>query len=121
VNHMPEPRKRTYDVELPSGSLVRFRVSTGRDEVSRAKLRTQHKGDMISLAMMMRIETIDGEPPTLDKITDLSLRDRVFLRKRFEEVEGGLDLEVELICPKCEYEWKKDLELTPDFFSPSET
>lgn len=121
VKPMPEPHKRTYDADLPSGTKVRFRVSTGRDEVMRSKIRTQSKDDLVSLVMMMRIETIDGEPPTLERIADLSLRDRVFLRKKFESVEGGIDLEVDLSCPKCEYEWKKDLELTPDFFFPSET
>lgn len=121
VKPMPDPYKRTYDVELPSKRRVRFRVSTGRDETMRSKIRTQNKEDLVSLVMMMRIETIDEEPPTLDKIADMSLRDRVFLRKQFEAVEGGIDLEVDLTCPKCDYEWKKDLELTPDFFFPSET
>jgi hypothetical protein len=118
---MPEPEKRTYDVTLPSGSQVRFRVSTGHDEVMRTKIRTQNKTEELSLAMLMRIETLNSEKPTLSMIADMSLRDRLFLRNLFEKVEGGIDLEVELSCPKCEHEWKKNLELSPDFFSLSET
>lgn len=122
INKMPDPTKRTYDVVLPrSKKSVRFRVSTGRDEQLRQKFSVRNKDDMASLVLMMRIELFDDEPPTLEGLKDLGLSDRNFLRSQFESVEGGIDLEVDLDCPKCGREWKRDLELTPDFFFPSET
>lgn len=119
IKKMLDPRTRVYDTVLPrSKKKVRFRVSTGKDERVRNKIRSRNKDDATSLVLMMRIESIDQEPPTLESIADLGISDRTFLRNKFEEVEGGIDLEVELDCPKCGHDWKRNLELTPDFFSP---
>jgi rubredoxin len=121
VKKMKDPYRRTFDAELPSGLTARFRVGIGKDEIARAKMKVRNKNEQLSAAILMRLELLNGEPPTLQAVADLGLRDRQYLRKQFEEVEGGIDLEVDLDCPSCGHEWKKDLDMRPDFFSPSET
>lgn len=122
TDEMAEPHKRVYDTVLPSGKTARFRISTGHDEKTRAKMRAKDEGDKASKAILMRLELLDGEAPTLDAVKSMPLRDRAALRKEFEKVEGGIDLEQEFECPACGHEWKSDLEVDGrSFFFPSET
>jgi len=118
---MPDPRKRVFDVTLPSGMEARFRVSTGQDETNLAKLvrRQKHKSDSLSQAILMRLEMLGDEKPTLKMVKSLGMRDRNFLREQFQEVEGGVDTTLELECPACGNEWEKDLDLSAaNFFFP---
>jgi len=118
---MPDPTKRVFDVTLPSGLSARFRVSTGQDEANMAKLvrRQKHKSDALSQAILMRLEMLGDEKPTLKMVKSLGMRDRNFLRDQFQAVEGGVDTALELECPACGHEWEKDLDLSAaNFFFP---
>lgn len=118
---MPDPTKRVFDVTLPSGVQVRFRVSTGEDEARLAKLvkRNKQAPDALSLSLLMRLELLGDEKPSLEMVKSLGMRDRNFLRDKFQEVEGGVDTTLELECPSCGNEWEKDLDLgAASFFFP---
>lgn len=118
---MKDPMKRVFDVVLPSGIPARFRVSTGLDEANLSKLnkRQAHKSDALSQALLMRLELLGGEKPTLKMVKSLGMRDRNFLREQYQEVEGGVDTTLELACPSCGHEWEKDLDLSAaNFFFP---
>lgn len=118
---MKDPMRRVFDVTLPSGILARFRVSTGMDEANLSKLtkRQKHKADALSQALLMRLEMLGGEKPTLKMVKSLGMRDRNFLREQYQEVEGGVDTTLELECPACGHEWEKDLDLSAaNFFFP---
>jgi len=118
---MKDPTKRIFDVTLPSGTPARFRVSTGHDEAALAKLvkRQKHKSDALSQSLLMRLEMLGDEKPTLKMVKSLGMRDRNFLRDQFQEVEGGVDTALELECPSCGHEWEKDLDLSAaNFFFP---
>lgn len=118
---MPDPTKRVFDVMLPSGLAARFRVSTGQDEANMAKLvrRQQHKSDALSQSLLMRLEMLGDEKPTLKMVKSLGMRDRNFLRDQFQAVEGGVDTTLELECPACGHAWEKDLDLSAsNFFFP---
>ena len=119
---MKDPMKRVFDVTLPkSGIEARFRVSTGTDEANLAKLnkRSKHKADALSQALLMRLEMLGGEKPTLKMVKSLGMGDRNFLRSQYQEVEGGVDTTLELECPSCGHEWEKDLDLSAaNFFFP---
>lgn len=122
TKQMADPRKRIFDVSLPSGKTARFRVSTGADEARVAKLqkRAAVQMDGVSQLMLMRLELLNGEPPTLDAVKDLGLRDRQYLRDQFEETEGGVDTAIQLDCPACGHEWERDLGMaSANFFSRS--
>ena len=121
VQKMADPMKRVYDVALPSGRTVRFRVSTGEDETRTAKLVKKDKVDAISLMMLMRIELVDGQPPTLEVLKKMGMRDRSYLRRQFNQVEGGIDTSIDLECPKCGTEWSTELNVSANsFFSLQE-
>ena len=117
---MPDPYKRVYDVELPSGIEARFRVSSGEDEGKMAKLQQRKQADdALSHAIMMRLELLGGEKPTLKMVKSLGMRDRLFIRDEYQRVEGGVDTTLELECPACGNEWEKDLDLSASsFFFP---
>lgn len=121
IKEMPSPMKRVYDDVLPrSGKEVRFRVSTGEDEAAMAK--ASKRTDTLSQSILMRLELLNGEPPTLKGVKELSMADRNFLRKRFAEVEGGVETSIEFECTSCGHEWSKDLNVgAQGFFFPSET
>lgn len=120
IRTMPEPMKRVYDVTTPSGRAVRFRVSTGNDEARVNKMAKKEREDAISLMMMMRIELLDGKAPELSQLKELGMRDRQWLRGQFESVEGGVDTSLELECPKCGTEWRKEFNAqAQSFFSLS--
>jgi hypothetical protein len=117
IKKMSDPLIRVYDRSLPSGRPVRFRVSTGEDEARAEKFSKSE--DSLSQAILMRLEQLDGAPPTLEAVKAMGWKDRQAIRKIFESVEGGVDTEVDMTCPKCSNEFKRDVEVSPSFFSPS--
>lgn len=121
IKPMPDPYKRVYDVELPrSHMMARFRVSTGEDEQRMARLTNNKRTDSLSQMIMMRLELLGEEPPTIKSVKGLSLMDRNFLREKFNEVEGGVDTSIEFECASCGHEWQKDLNVgAQGFFFPS--
>lgn len=122
VKPMDDRRKRVFDVDLPSGKKVRYRTSTGADSLEVQKILRKSKADSISLMMMMRLEVVDGEKPTLQMVKKLGMRDRQFLRHAMNATEGGVDTTLELECPSCGHEWKKELNVgAQSFFFPSGT
>jgi rubredoxin len=121
TREMPDPTKRVYDVALPSGVSARFRVSTGNDEIRVAKTIKREREDALSQALLQRLELLNGEPPSLLTVKNLSLRDRLALRERFQEVEGGVDTAMDMECPVCGHTWEEEMDLSNrNFFFPSE-
>jgi hypothetical protein len=121
IKRMKEPTKRVYDEELPSGTKARFRVMTGADEGKVKKAAKKFKDDGPSLAILARLELLGDGPPTLEGVKKLGLRDRNFLRKKFNEVEGGVDTSLEITCPSCGHEFNAELSIEGKaFFFPSE-
>jgi hypothetical protein len=122
IQPMADPKRRVFDCELPSGKTARFRVATITDGLKRSKaLKRLSDMDTLSQAMLMRLELLEGEQPTLEMVKSLGMKDRQFLRAEFERVEGGVDTTLEYDCPGCSHHWKKDLDLkASSFFSPGD-
>lgn len=121
IQKMADPMKRVYDVTLPSGRTVRFRVSTGEDEARTAKFLKKDKMDAVSQMMLMRLDLLDGQPPSLEMLKKMGMKDRSFLRREFNRVEGGVDTSIDLECPKCGTEWTTELNVSANsFFSLQE-
>lgn len=121
IKKMPEPAKRIYDARLPSGITVRFRISTGVDEERAMGIETKAEDAALSKGILMRLELLDGVPPELQAVKNMKWRDRLALREEWNKVEGGVDTEVDMTCPACGHEFKKDIEVTSSFFFPSAT
>jgi len=121
VKKMKDPKTRVFDETLPSGKKVRFRVMTGADEEKVKKAAKKFKDDGPSLAILARLELLNEAPPTLPGVKGLGMRDRNFLRKKFEEVEGGVDTSLEITCPACAHEFNSEMNISgKEFFFPSE-
>jgi hypothetical protein len=117
MRKMADPMRRLYEVELPvCGKSARFHVMTGADEEEISKYQT----DMISRALHVRVEMLGDRKPSLDEIKSLSMRDRDTLRAKIDEVEGGVDTEIEMTCVDCGMEFSRELDIGQQgFFFPS--
>lgn len=113
--------QNTFEAVLPgSGKKVKFHPMTGADEekMSTSKLA---KESALSASIMARVTEVDGEAVTVQVIKKLSMRDRNYLRRRFEEIEGGVETDIEVSCPKCDTEFKTMVDIgQPGFFFPKE-
>lgn len=117
IKKTPDPKKRIFSIQLPSGKTAQWHVMTGKEEESAAKWQNL---DQMSLSLLLRVDMLDGGPPDMDLIKTLSMRDRNALRDAFESVEGGIETELELSCPACGTDFKTELDVgQTGFFFPS--
>jgi hypothetical protein len=122
IKPMPDPAKRSFEVTLPSsGDLVKFHPMIGREEMKLQQI--DKKGtDSLSLAIIVRLDEVGGKTPTLGSVKNLNMKDRQFIRSKFDEVEGGVETGIELDCSSCYQEFKQELDVgQASFFFPSET
>lgn len=141
VNEMPEPDRREFELELPSGKVAVWKVMTGAEEETLEKIREATEKDMLTFAVLMRLVYLDGEKISIGsrvkdsrgrlsldksgqasflKVKQLSSRDRNALRNEFQEKEGGMEDEVEFECEKCGKTVRAGLDLAQlGFFFPS--
>jgi len=136
---MKDQMVRTRQDELESGKTVVWHIMSAADETWLTK-RTKRKEDILTLAMLARVDAIDavdedgsivrqevvregkGYRVALNLLKSLSIRERNEIRKLFEEYEGSVDTEVEFECPACQHEWKADMDVgQAGFFFPSDT
>lgn len=140
IEPMPEPLKREYDARLPSrealrawsdegevpaaekanptGHTLRFRPATGRDEEKFNKVK--NKEDALSESLKARVLLLDGKPPTVEALQELNLNERAYIRKLFDDTDGGVETTIDVTCPKCDAEYSRDLDMGQmGFFFPS--
>ena len=118
VKKMAEPMKRTFDHTLPSGKKCSFRPLCGKDEESISKAASSNEA--LSLSILMRLQMLEGQPPTLAAVKGLGMRDRNYLRAEFDKIEGGVDTTLEMTCPRCNHEFEEELDVAQaGFFFPS--
>lgn len=116
VKKLPDPMRRVFDMQLPSGKPVRFRLGVGADEEKVTKVPSSEKPSAMLLA---RTEMLDGKVPTMNDVKNLTWRDRQALRAAMEEFDGGVDTSLDLTCPSCSNEFSRELDLGQQgFFFP---
>jgi len=119
VTFMEDKTKREFALTLPSGRTATVKVMTGEDEERMVTI-TRTTRDALSLSIMARIKEIDGADGI--KVVDvkkLSMRDRNAIRNWFQDVEGGVDTDIDLICPACGHDYQTALDIgQPSFFFP---
>lgn len=121
TKEMKDPTQRVYDVVLPrSGKSVRWKVLDGFSESQRDKLRKKVAQDRATFAIFLRLEQLDGKPATVESVKALGAFDRQFLREKFDEIEGGIETDVDMECPECRVEIKTEVDITQkSFFFPT--
>jgi hypothetical protein len=106
---LKDPKIRQYQVDLPSGKKATCRVLTGATE---AKAITIPAGEVISGMILLRLVDLDGKgEPSLDDVKKMGLRDRMFLRQRFDDLEGGFERNIQVECRGCKQEFETQLDL----------
>jgi len=119
IKTAPDPTKRLFELDLPSGLKVKFHPLTGAEEETLFKSRG--KEEAISLSMLARLDVMGDKAPTLRDVQGLVGRDRAALREAFDAVEGGINTSLEMQCPSCSEEFDRELDVAQaGFFSPSQ-
>lgn len=85
------------------GLAVEFKLMTGADERQASRRITQHRDELITTSLASRILSIDGCKRAMvnDKLKELGADSQWELLKLVEEVDGGIDQQIELECPEC--------------------
>lgn len=119
-------RERTDAIS--TGKKITWHVMTAEDEAWLLK-KQKKKEDMLTHAMLARIDSIDGVDLERDKhngekaisiLKALRMRERNEIRELFRKNEGHVDIEVEFECPECGHEWREDMPIgQASFFFPS--
>lgn len=122
----------THTTTLGSGRVIEWHTMTGIDEEwLQGQQKRQEKmgqGDMLTLAMLTRVDAVDGEKIDRAKnlreavraLKGLRLSERNEIREMFKKTEGMIDTEVEYECSHCGHEFKADLDVGQvSFFFPS--
>lgn len=117
---------------LGSGREVKWHTMTGQDEewLQSQQKRQEKTGraDIMTLAMLTRVDEIDGEKVdrkgnlrgALGVLKALRLSERNELRESFKGSEGAIDTEIEYECASCGHEFAADLDVGQvTFFFPS--
>jgi hypothetical protein len=119
IKKMPDAKIRAYDVTLPkSKKKVRMKVLTGRGEDMIGKA-VQSGKDLISYAILARVDAIDGKPAGLADLKAMSIADRNYLKNIWEDYEGGVETEIDVTCPQCDHEFKTTIGIGDQgFFNP---
>lgn len=105
-------------IELPvSGGYAEIGYMTGQRERQMAQL----PDNAIHQGMLLRIESLNGERPTLKDLENMHGRDLLALRAAMGDMRGGLDSTIELDCGECGASYKISIASVPDFFVPSMT
>jgi hypothetical protein len=120
ITEMTDKKLRFYDETLPSGKHCRMRILTGIEEAKMGKVRESNR-DLMSKALMLRIESIDDSPVDLASVKALSIKDRNQLRNGFNKQEGGVDTGVDIVCNSCDNEYSTEMDIGQQgFFFPTE-
>jgi len=112
----PYGEEREFEFALPgSGKVVKFGCLDGHKEKRLAAM----KQPSLTAAMMIRIISIDGQPPSKKLLNEMSIRDRSALREEMTRVDGGIDTAVDVSCDSCGARIRTRLEAEPAFLFPS--
>jgi hypothetical protein len=117
VQELPEDSAKRFKESVPfettiCGKLIKFRLSTGRDEARFSKLKDRHKGGRdSSLSMDIRIIDVEGveRRKVIDWLETLSTGEAEEIREAFDDVDCGVDTDIEVECVGCDLEYEVPL------------
>lgn len=112
--------RETRHVEEIGEYKIEWKTPIGSDETKIEKIQTERKSDLFSGMLFVSVLTINGKQPrTFDDMKALPQPVRNMLRNRMDK--GGMDIAIKIQCPKCEYEYRRQLPWRQKgFFFPSE-
>lgn len=119
IKKMPDPKIRTYKVTLDrTKHEAVLKVLTGRGEEAISRAAVAGK-DVISVAILARMESIAGRPVSVSDLKSLPLADRNQLRDAWQDHEGGVETAVQIQCTNCDHEYEAEIDMASQgFFNP---
>jgi len=111
--------KAVREYTTSRGTRITWAMMTGDMELTHEKKKTSK--NKATAALLIRVQTVNDEPATIENLQALSYKERVEIRKLFDQ-EGGIETEFDVICRECEHEFRVLLAIGGvNFFAPSET
>lgn len=113
-----------FTLELTGGDgkayTVHFGLQTGEGEVRAARLMEKNQTQLIVAALASRVREVEGvDSRDLVKfLEDLDMAELMAVREHFDEVDGGVETGIEVVCNACANEQELELPLGADFFVP---
>jgi hypothetical protein len=106
---MKNPAVRNYTVTLSTGRRWRGHVMTGRDTKRLRSVPASY--GHLTISIFVRTDSLDEKPVAVDQIQALSMKEREEIREAFFEQEGGIDDNVDVVCPDCDKDFSTDLQI----------
>ncbi len=105
-----------FEFKLPvSKKIVKFGHLNGHKEKQLAAIKEPN----LTIAMLTRIISIDGDSPNKKILIGLTMKDRIELRKELVKTNAGIDTDIETKCMNCGTKIKARLETESDFLYPN--
>lgn len=99
-----------------NGKVVKFGLSTGKDEKAAAQHRTVDNALVTMLAR--KIRSIEGVQLVRPYLEDLGLSDLLAMQEEFQRRDCGVETTIEVECPECTETSEVELPLGKAFWLP---
>ncbi len=134
IRTLDEGQNEPFEVSLPiNGKTVLFRLLRGDDEKAIQRFADQQyakgkpEGDpSYTYRLARHVVNIDGEEYDLNRdmvkavrfIESLIGKDSLALRNAIDDVDCGIDVSLEIQCPRCDFFIETSMPMTSEFFRP---
>lgn len=101
------------------GKVVTFRLHSGKDEL-KVQRAARLAEDPLTAVLAHQIIEIQGEKNKIHWIKNLGLATGFELREKFDDVDGGVESDIDVVCDECGTEQAVDLPFgRREFWAPS--
>lgn len=102
-----------------AGPVVYFRLQNGELE-RKAQRAVRNARDPLTTVLSLQILEVQGQPNKIKWVRDLGLAEGLALRDAFDEVDGGIETEIDVVCDTCGVEASLELPFgQQEFWLPS--
>ncbi len=124
VSEIPlEKISDTYSFTTKNGRTILWRMlRSDPDDVKLEEILERRKADLPTALIQLRVVSIDGAKPSPEELQEMGTLDRQNLLADFDDVECGIDTDIQIVCDSCDSEfWRKLPVGKASFFFPSGT
>jgi hypothetical protein len=110
-----------FETTLSDGRKCWFSLQTGANEIAAASALRTSSSRILLTALAHRIQEVEGIPkgmPISKYLEELDMRDILNLLALFDEVDGGIETDIDVECTVCGTEQGVSLPFGADFFLP---
>lgn len=98
---------------------ITYHLPTGIDEKEILKMKKKYSENLLSMALMVYTDEIDGEKiKKLEFFQNLDAYDVLAFQDDLSERNCGIETGIEIECSNCDNEFEAEMPITKDFFLP---